>query len=135
MSEHDERLALSSQPQVPLALVKTKEAYRSWHSYLRNIHRIDRYTIGAKIDEVFISLLEFIYHACFASDKFEKLSCLTGAITKSDLLKFLLQLAWEQKIIDHKRYGALLLDLDEIGRMLGGWKRAIHAKAPNRYSK
>ena len=45
-----------------------------------------------------------------------------------NLLKFFLQLGWEHKIIDHKSYGALILILDEIGRMLGGWKKNLGDK-------
>ncbi len=54
----------------------------------------------------------------------------SNAIAKSDILKFFLQLAWEGKTLDHALYGKLLLDLDEIGRMLGGWKRTLSSKTP-----
>jgi hypothetical protein len=50
------------------------------------------------------------------------------AIGKSDLLKFFLQLGWEQKVLDAKTYGALIVLLDEVGRMLGGWKRSLSEK-------
>jgi hypothetical protein len=116
--------------QTPLVLVKIKEAYRIWHKNLVNLNRLDRYTIGAKIDECFLSLLELIFRACFAYDKFEKLSLISQAIGKSDLLKFFLQLGWEQKVIDHKNYGSVVLLLEEIGRMLGGWKKNIQEKTP-----
>ena len=73
-------------------------------------------------------MLEFIFRACFAYDKFEKLSLVSQAIAKNDLLKFFLQIGWEQKIVDHKQYGSLILLLDEVGRMLGGWKKDIQEK-------
>lgn len=74
---------------------------------------------------------ELIFRACFAYDKFEKLSLVSQAIAKSDLLKFFLQIGWEHKMIDHKSYGALiLLLLDEVGRMLGGWKKSLGDKTP-----
>ncbi len=92
--------------------------------------RVDRYTIGAKIDDIFLSLLEFIFRGCFAYDKFEKLSLVSQAIAKSDLLKFFLQISWEHKVIDHKNYGTLILLLDEVGRMLGGWKKSLAEKTP-----
>lgn len=95
-----------------------------------NLKRVDRYTIGVKIDDVFCNLLELIYRGCFAYDKFEKLSLVSQAIAKCDLLKFFLQIGWEGKIIDHTQYGNLILQLDEIGKMLGGWKRSIGEKLP-----
>lgn len=116
--------------QTPLVLVKTKEAYQIWHKNLVNLNRLDRYTIGAKIDECFLSLVELIFRASFAYDKFEKLSLISQAIGKSDIVKFFLQLGWEQKVIDHKNYSSLITLLDEIGRMLGGWKKSIQEKTP-----
>ncbi|MBI4812003.1 four helix bundle protein [Candidatus Falkowbacteria bacterium] len=111
-------------------LAKAKEAYRTWHKNLYDFNRIDRNTVGAKIDGAFLSLLEYVFKACFAGDRFEKLSFVSQAIGKSDLVKFLLQLCWEQKIINHSKYGALTLLLDETGRMLGGWKRSLEEKTP-----
>jgi hypothetical protein len=113
-------------------LLRAKETYQRWHAHLEHISRIDRNTLGVRIDDTFLSLLELIFRACFAADKFEKASTVSGAIAKSDILKFLLQVAWEGKILDHKLYGELLLDLDEVGRMLGGWKRALSNKTPAR---
>lgn len=114
----------------PLVLTRVKEAYQVWHKNLVNLNRLDRYTVGVKIDEYFLSLLELIFRACFAYDKFEKLSLTSQAIGKNDLLKFFLQIGWEQKVIDHKNYGSLILALDEIGRMLGGWRKNIQEKTP-----
>jgi hypothetical protein len=108
--------------------VRAKQAYETWHGYLQKLNRIDRYTTGARIDENFLSLLELIFRGCFAHDKFEKLSIVSQANAKNDLLKFFLQMSWEQKIIDHKQYASLILLLDEIGRMLGGWKKSIEEK-------
>jgi len=116
----------------PLVLVKAKEAYSLWHKNLINFNRMDRYTIGVRIDDVFCSFLELIFRASFAYDKFEKLSLVSQAISKSDLLRFFLQLAWEQKIIDHKIHGSLIILLDESGRMLGGWKKNLQEKTPTR---
>jgi len=106
-------------------LIKAKETYRIWHNNLANLNRVDRYTIGSRIDDVFLSLLEFIFRACFAFDKFEKISLVSQAIGKNDILRFLLQIGWEQEVIDHNKYGKLLLCLDEVGRMLGGWKNDL----------
>lgn len=115
-------------PQCPLVLVRTKESYQLWHENMVNLKRVDRYTIGIKIDKTFLNLLELIFRASFAYDKFEKLSLVSQVIGKCDLLKFFLQIGWEQKIINTKNYGKLIIELDEIGRMLGGWKRNLNEK-------
>ena len=82
------------------------------------------------IDRIFCELLELIFRASFASDKFEKLSVVSQSIAKSDLLKFFLQLSWEHKIITHKTYAELILFVEEVGKMLGGWKKSILEKTP-----
>ena len=129
MNEHTFQL-----PPVRFApvLVKAKETYKIWHKNLANLNRIDRYTIGTKIDDIFLSLLEFIFRACFAFDKFEKILLVSQAIGKNDLLRFLLQIGWEQETIDNGKYGKLLLCLDEVGRMLGGWKKDLQEKTPTK---
>lgn len=115
---------------VPLVLSRSKEAYRDWHKNLVNLNRLDRYTVGARIDDTFLSFLELIFRASFAHDKFEKLSLVSQAAGKGDILKFFLQIGWEQKVISHAHYGSCILSLDEIGRMLGGWKRSLQEKTP-----
>lgn len=111
-------------------LTRTKSAYHTWHDNLVNLKRVDRYTVGVKVDGVFTALLEIIFRATFAYDKFEKLSLVSQAIGKCDLLKFFLQIAWEQEVIDHKLYASLILLLDDVGRMLGGWKKSLQEKTP-----
>ncbi len=111
-------------------LVRTKDSYKVWHTHLVNISKVNRHTIGVKIDGIFLSLLETIFRATFASDKFEKLSLVSQAIGKADLLKFFLQIGWEQKMLDHTVYGNIILQLDEVGRMLGGWKKSLQEKTP-----
>jgi len=57
--------------------------------------------------------------------KDQKLSVLTKAIGRFDTLKFFLQVAWDIRALDNKKYIALSTPLDEVGRMLGGWRRQI----------
>ncbi len=116
--------------QAPLVLVRAKESYTVWHTNLANVSRVDRHTLGVKIDDIFLSLLEVLFRATFAYDKFEKLSLVSQAIGKADLLKFFLQIGWEHKVLDHTVYGKIILQLDEVGRMLGGWKKSLQDKTP-----
>ena len=44
---------------------------------------------------------------------------------KLDLLKLFLQIAWEIKGIDTKKYIILSEKLAEIGKMLGGWHKQV----------
>ena len=44
------------------------------------------------------------------------------------MLKFILQIAWEIEILDVKRYIALSNNLNEIGKMLGGWQKQTKSR-------
>lgn len=113
-------------------LIKSKEAYREWHRYLENVKKIDRLTLGNKIDNIFLDVLELLFKATFAHDKFERLSLVSNSIGKLDLLKFFLQIGWEEKIIDNTKYKNLIVLLDEVGRMANGWKIYLNQKTPTR---
>ena len=51
----------------------------------------------------------------------EKYPWVRLAIRKTDTAKILLMVLWETKSLDNKKYIALSLPLDEVGKMLGGW--------------
>jgi len=69
---------------------------------------------------MFVEIIEAISVASFLS-KEEKQPWVRLAIRKVDTLKILLMVLWEIKSLDDKKYIALSLQIDEIGRMLGGW--------------
>jgi len=57
---------------------------------------------------------------------------LSVSISKIDLVKLLLQLSWEIKAIDNKKYIHLSERFSEIGKMLGGWKKQLLIKTPDK---
>jgi len=99
-------------------------AYKLWHSYLPNIPKDSRYTLGTKIDALFIETAEPIFIATYLG-KDQKLPYLRKAAAQLDLVKFFLQILWEIQSLDNKKYVVLSEKLDEIGRMLGGWIRQL----------
>lgn len=80
--------------------------------------------MGTKIDAIFTETLELLLLAKY-SEKGNKPLIINRAITKLDSLKFFLQIAWEIKALDNKKYDHLSRPLAEIGRMLGGWKKQL----------
>jgi len=44
---------------------------------------------------------------------------------KLNLLQFLIQVAWEIKALDTKKFSTLVKPLNEIGNMIGGWQRYL----------
>ena len=111
--------------QFSLSLIqKLVQIYKLWHGFLALFPKSSRYTLGAKIDSLFLEVIELIIKASY-SDRVEKLISLSNGSLKLDLLKFFLQVAWDIKSLDNKKYILLSEKLDEIGKMLGGWIRSI----------
>ena len=77
--------------------------------------------------------MEVIEHIVVASylSKQDKLPYLKKATIKLDVLKFFLQVAWEIKALDTKKYITLSEKLDEVGRMLGGWIKQLSKENPH----
>ncbi|MFA5124561.1 MAG: four helix bundle protein [Patescibacteria group bacterium] len=71
--------------------------------------------------------MEAIATASFL-DKLSKSPYVETAIRKTDILKILLLLLWETKSLDNNKYLALSIKIDEVGKMLGGWKGQLLSK-------
>jgi len=95
-----------------------------WMNISPHIVKSARYTIGARIENKFIDLLELSYTAYF-TEKDKKDTKISECIFITDALKFLVSVAWEGKFISNKQYEDVAVKLEEIGRMLGGWRKSI----------
>ena len=105
-------------------LSKIKEGYLVWVNITPHIPRSARYTIGARIENKFLDLLELSYIAYF-SEKDKKIEKILECISILDTLKFLIHVSWEAKFISHKHYEDLAVNLENVGKMFGGWKRNL----------
>lgn len=83
-----------------------------------------RYTIGARIENKFLDILELSYITYF-TEKEKKMEKVSECILVLDTLKFLISVAWEGKLVSHKQYEDVALKLDEIGKMFGGWLKSF----------
>ncbi len=101
-------------------LNKIKDAYLLWHSFCKEIPKAERHSFGYRIDSLFVEIIEAIAAASFLNP-IEKHPYVRLSIKKLDALKILLMILWESKSLDDKKYIALSVKLDEIGRNLGGW--------------
>lgn len=110
-------------------LTHVLSVYKLWQGYQNDFPKNLRYTLGGKIDSTFLNILECLFIASYES-KNDKLPTILLAIRKTDLLKFFLQVSWELNALDNKKYILISEKLNEIGRMIGGWKRGIESKTP-----
>jgi hypothetical protein len=101
-------------------LHSVKVIYCEWYQYYQILPKTHRFSLGQKIDTLFIEIIEALSIATFLS-KTEKQPYVRLAIRKTDTAKVLLLILFETKSLDSKKYISLSLKLEEIGRMLGGW--------------
>lgn len=101
-------------------LQKLKATYILWYGYYQTIPKPHRHSLGARVDNLFIDTIEAVASAGFLP-RTEKQPYVRLGIRKLDTLKVLLMVLWESKSLDNKKYTALSMPLDEIGKMLGGW--------------
>ncbi len=101
-------------------LTQLKAGYIVWHAACAKLPKTGKYSLGLKVDTLFVDAIEAISIATFVSRE-EKLPHLKRAIARIDTLKIFLQLLWEMKMLDTKPYGAVSERVAEVGKMLGGW--------------
>jgi len=115
--------------ELPEVIIKQKETYRTWLVLYKNFAKVERFGIGQKIEDNFLTVLELTFTASYLSIE-QKIILLTKVISKLDTLKFFMQLAWETKLIPTDKYTNLGVQLEEIGRQLGGWRKGLQTKTP-----
>lgn len=91
--------------------------------------RDERFGIGGKIDLLLLDTLEILRIASYARTE-EKQRYLITAIARIDSLRFFVQIAWESKLIPSNQFQTLGLMIEEVGRMVGGWRKGLLAKTP-----
>jgi hypothetical protein len=115
--------------QSPSVIFKEKETYKYWLPLYRNFPKTERFSLGQRIGQLFIEILELTFTASYLPPD-QKIILLSKTISRLDVLKFFLQLAWENKLVPADKYIELSNKLEEIGRMLGGWKKGLLSKTP-----
>jgi len=102
-------------------LERIKQAYLLWHEYHLTLPKVHRHTLGEKVDNLFIEIMEATSAAAFLP-RDKKLPYISLTIRKLDTLKLLLMVLWETKSLRDRKYIALSTQLDDVGKMLGGWQ-------------
>lgn len=101
-------------------LEKIKHAYVLWHRFHELLPKTQKYSLGNRIDKLFIKSIEATATAAFLPRE-EKLPWVRLALRKTDAKQVLLQILWETKSLEDKHYIELATELADIGKDLGGW--------------
>ncbi len=93
-------------------------------SHHSRIPKAKRYTLWQKCDNTALNLLELLIETG-GSEESARQNLLHQMSYKLDLLKVLMRLAKETRIITIEQYVEVESLLHEIGKMLGGWLKFV----------
>jgi hypothetical protein len=103
---------------------KTYDFYKHFYDVLRRIPKRDRFTWGEKCENIVLESLMLATKSTYLFGK-EKYPVARELSFKIDMLKIMLHLGNELKIIGQRVYLEEEKELLEIGRMVGGWLKIL----------
>ncbi|MFA6227274.1 MAG: four helix bundle protein [Candidatus Paceibacterota bacterium] len=106
------------------------EAYVFWQSKTKHIPKMLRYSMGVRIDSIFAEMIETVYIAIFTSPE-KRALLIDKANTRNDLLKFMLNVLFELKGLKEDAFSEISLKMEEIGRVLYGWRNQVERQNQN----
>ncbi len=110
---------------VPKAVQDCHEFLKWLIPQLDKFPRVRRFTLGERIETQTIQVLEDLVSAAYSHDKQPLLDAANNHI---ELLRYLWRLCHKLEVISLKRYEYGIRQLDDLGRQVGGWRKAHHSK-------
>ncbi|PIR78594.1 MAG: hypothetical protein COU28_00875 [Candidatus Magasanikbacteria bacterium CG10_big_fil_rev_8_21_14_0_10_36_16] len=95
-----------------------------WHQKTKKFPKSDKYTLGQKIFLELLDILMLIHQARFEQN-YQKIKTLDKTSQMFDSVKILIRMTYTLEIIEQKTYIELENDLQNIGKMLGGWLKYL----------
>ncbi len=87
--------------------------------------RAQKFLLGDRIQSSALDVLEGLVEAAYTKSRGPILARVNLGLEK---LRFLFRLAKDLRYLDLRRYEFAARALEEIGRMVGGWKKASHVQ-------
>lgn len=118
-----------TQPDFVPVVLTLKDAYALWQQLLPHSSKVQRHTLGERIDTLFLETLEWAFRASYLSGH-QKAAAIEAAAVRLDVVKFFLLVSWEISMITDKQYARLSAPLVEASKMLIGWMEYVKKKTP-----
>lgn len=107
-----------------IVLQKTYALYIKISDSVACLPKIVRYSLGQTIEKNNLALLESLTAAEHAEPVL-KGRILLEANTKTEVLKLLLRILTEKRLLKETTYFSYSANLIEIGKMIGGWRKSL----------
>lgn len=89
--------------------------------------RAQRFTFAARVDGLSLDILEKLVRARWAR-RADKARLLADADADLAVLRVLVRLCFERRLLARGGFEHVVRDLDEAGRMLGGWRKQVEGR-------
>lgn len=103
---------------------KAYDLYKLLHENVKKYAKGDRYSLGEETKKKTLELIEAITKAGHAKKEW-KAPLIEQAIISLELVKVFARLGHDTRSLNQQQYLELQERIQEIGRMLGGWKRSV----------
>ncbi|MEI8328219.1 MAG: four helix bundle protein [Candidatus Taylorbacteria bacterium] len=115
---------MTTTSKLPSISLKVLALYVDWQLKTKHIPKSLRYSMGIRIETILATMIESIASAYY-SEPHLRTELIMSAITKNDTLKFMFYALFELKGLDQNTFLSLSQKVEEVGKMLYGWKNQI----------
>jgi 23S rRNA-intervening sequence protein len=107
-------------------LVQTYELLKMMAGVLKHYPRDQKFLIADRIQNLISDVLELFIEAYYTSGDAKK-SKLLRANVQLEKLRYYIRLSYELGFFNSVKYGTIMEEIQEIGRMNGGWIKSVSA--------
>jgi four helix bundle protein len=106
----------------PVAVAKVYDFVLWLLPKVENFPRAHKFTVGERLTAAGLDLMTTIVETAYSREKDDLLQQANRRVNST---RYLLRLAKDLKLMSIDSYGFSVEKLDEIGRMVGGWRKAV----------
>ena len=122
------RAANSPGHQPPILLVKWYDVTKWLLERVENFPKNQRFIFGQRLADRALGVLELLVEAAYSP---RKAALLAKANRELEVLRWLVRMATDRKLLTPRQYEYCCMSLNECGRMVGGWwKQAAGKERP-----
>ena len=99
---------------------RSYDLYKDFYVMRLSVPKLDRYVLWQRCEDLLVDVIEGVLLASQQS-RTDKLPTLEHTSVKLNFLRVCIRLMKDVKAIDNRKYIIIEANIDEIGRMLGGW--------------
>jgi hypothetical protein len=115
-------MAESTREEAPVAVSKAYDFVLWLLPKVEGFARSYRFSVGERLVAYGLDLMLLLVQAAYTNDKAD---LLRQANVKVNAVRYLIRIAKDLRLLTVDSYGFAAGQLDEIGRMVGGWQKSV----------